>query len=90
MQHSDSKNINWNNPVKEQLLGGGLERLPHAILLVGPAGVGKAAFSEQIAALLLCESITAELTACGNCQACRWLGAGNHPDFRRVAPDGDD
>lgn len=60
------------------------------MLLVGPPGVGKTAFSEQLATLLLCESITAEMTACGNCQACRWLDAGNHPDFRRVAPDGDD
>lgn len=76
--------------IKEQLLGQGLDKLPHAILLVGPTGVGKTAFSEQLAALLLCESITPGLAACGECQACRWLEAGNHPDFRRVAPDGDD
>jgi DNA polymerase III delta' subunit len=31
-----------------------------------------------------------DLSACGECQACRWLEAGNHPDFRRVAPEGDD
>ncbi|MCF8177241.1 MAG: DNA polymerase III subunit delta' [Sulfuritalea sp.] len=60
------------------------------MLLVGPAGVGKSAFSEQIAALLLCEAVTPAHTACGQCQACGWLDAGNHPDFRRVAPDGDD
>lgn len=76
--------------IREQLLGQGLERLPHAVLLVGPAGVGKTAFSEQLAALLLCESITPELAACGQCDACRWRDGGNHPDFRRVAPDGDD
>ena len=60
------------------------------MLLVGPPGVGKAAFSERLAALLLCESIAPDLSACGVCQACRWLEAGNHPDFRRVAPEGDD
>jgi DNA polymerase-3 subunit delta' len=76
--------------VREQLLGQGLARLPHAMLLVGPPGVGKAAFSERLAALLLCESIAPDLSACGECQACRWLEAGNHPDFRRVAPEGDD
>lgn len=59
------------------------------MLLVGPSGIGKAAFSEQLAALLLCESVRPGLVACGECQACRWLGAGNHPDFRRVAPDDD-
>ena len=60
------------------------------MLLVGPAGVGKAAFSEQLAALLLCESIQSNQEACGQCPACHWLESGNHPDFRRVAPDGDD
>ena len=90
MQHFDLKQLNWNGLIREQLLGQGLDRLPHATLLVGPTGVGKTAFSEQLAALLLCESITPALAACGECQACRWLDAGNHPDFRRVAPDGDD
>jgi DNA polymerase-3 subunit delta' len=80
----------WNSSVREQLLGQGLSRLPHAMLLVGPPGVGKTVFSERLAALLLCESISPELMACGKCQACRWLEAGNHPDFRRVAPEGDD
>lgn len=89
MQNFDLKQVQWNNSIKEQLLGQGLERLPHATLLVGPAGVGKAAFAEQLAALLLCEAVTPTLTACGECQACRWLDAGNHPDFRRVAPEGD-
>ncbi len=90
MEHFDLKQLHWNGLIREQLLGQGLDRLPHAILLVGPAGVGKTAFSEQLAALLLCESVAPSLTACGECQACRWLDAGNHPDFRRVAPDGDD
>lgn len=90
MQHFDLTLSKWNTQLKAQLLGQGVARLPHALLLVGPAGVGKTAFSEQIAALLLCESIKPELEACGECQACRWLDAGNHPDFRRVAPDGDD
>jgi DNA polymerase-3 subunit delta' len=90
LQHSDYKNIQWNDSIREQLLGRGLDRLPHAMLLVGPAGVGKAAFSEQLAALLLCESIQSDLTACGKCPACHWLESGNHPDFRRVAPDRDD
>lgn len=90
MQHFDLKQLHWNGLIWDQLLGQGLDRLPHAVLLVGPAGVGKTAFSEQLAALLLCESVGSDLTACGDCQGCRWLDAGNHPDFRRVAPEGDD
>lgn len=93
MQHSDSTIIGWNKQAVAQLLGQGLERLPHAMLLVGPPGVGKTEFSEQLAALLLCEAVVATAgtaRACGQCQACRWLAAGNHPDFRRVAPDGEE
>jgi DNA polymerase-3 subunit delta' len=90
LQQYDLKQLQWNGLIREQLLGQGFDRLPHAMLLVGPTGVGKAAFSEQLATLLLCESIKPNLVACGECQACRWLDAGNHPDFRRVAPDGDD
>jgi DNA polymerase-3 subunit delta' len=90
LQHYDLQLLQWNSAIRVQLLGQGLGRLPHATLLVGPAGVGKSAFAEQLAALLLCESIAPELTACGQCEACRWLYAGNHPDLRRVAPDGDD
>ena len=90
MQYFDFNYLSWNSNIRGQLLGRGLAQLPHAMLLVGPPGVGKAVFSEQLAALLLCESKAADLSACGTCQACRWLEAGNHPDFRRVAPEGDD
>ncbi len=89
MQYSDNNKISWNKDVREQLLGQGLARLPHAMLLIGPGGVGKTAFAEQLAALLLCESAAANSNACGKCDPCRWLAAGNHPDFRRVAPDDD-
>ena len=90
MQAIEVTQIQWNKSATEQLLGQGLGRLPHAMLLVGPAGVGKTVFAEELARLLLCESIAPDLTACGQCQACTWLNAGNHPDFRRVEPDSDD
>lgn len=87
MQLSDNNPVDWNVEHRRQLLGQGASRLPHAMLLIGPSGVGKTAFAEQIAALLLCESPSSTMTACGECDSCRWLAAGNHPDFRRVAPD---
>ena len=87
MQRSDISNIDWNTELRRQFLGQSLARLPHATLLMGPSGVGKVAFAEQVAALLLCESPSSPMTACGECDSCRWLVAGNHPDFRRVAPD---
>jgi len=71
------------------------DRLPHALLLGGPEGMGKAAFGEALVARLLCERIgdgTASV-ACGDCKSCSWLASGNHPDFRLVQPEdggGDD
>lgn len=60
------------------------------MLLAGPAGLGKREFAENLAASLLCEARASTFDACGTCPSCRWLAAGNHPDFRRVAPAGDE
>jgi len=57
--------------------------VPHAILIAGPAGIGKRAFALALAKRLLCESPSGEL-GCDACPACRWFMGGNHPDFRWV------
>jgi DNA polymerase III subunit delta' len=62
--------------------------LPHALLLTGPEGIGKSRFAHALAARLLCENPVAT-NACGQCPACRWLSAGNHPDFRHIFPEAD-
>lgn len=64
-------------------------RLPHALLLRGPGGIGKQAFAQALAQRLLCERQVDDpaAIACGQCPACRWLVAGTHPDFRLVAPE---
>lgn len=67
-------------------LAGSPERLPHALLLHGPRGIGKAALAVQLAHTLLCSQPTAA-GACGNCVACHWLAAGTHPDYRFLQPD---
>ncbi len=61
-------------------------RLPHALLLSGPRGLGKARFAEALAHGLLCERPSGEGLACGACRACRLLAAGSHPDFAQVSP----
>ncbi len=61
--------------------------LHHALLLAGRAGIGKQAFAEALAAKLLCEDATS-FGPCARCDSCRWLQAGNHPDFRKIAPQG--
>ena len=60
---------------------------PHAILLVGPEGVGKTTLALDLAAGLLCE---AKPTArpCRACRACRMLEKGGHPDLHRLSPVG--
>ena len=65
------------------------DRLPHALLLTGAAGIGKGDFASRLAEALLCQDPTEDGSACGQCQACALLAAGSHPDFRRVAPPED-
>jgi DNA polymerase-3 subunit delta' len=62
------------------------EQLPHALLIYGLAGVGQREFALAMAASLLCEAPQAQL-ACGQCQACQWIRAGNHPDLRLIRPE---
>ncbi|MBI5898118.1 MAG: DNA polymerase III subunit delta' [Rhodocyclales bacterium] len=86
MQHYNLKRNYIETPQAGLLLKQGLDRLPHALLLTGPEGLGKAGFGAWLAHLLLCESPKSNRSACGECQACHWIAGGNHPDFRHVAP----
>ena len=62
-------------------------KLPHALLLTGPRGLGKRELAEAFVASLLCEREQAGGLACGDCLACRWFLQGNHPDFRLLQPE---
>ncbi|MFP4031044.1 MAG: ATP-binding protein [Desulfococcaceae bacterium] len=66
--------------------------VPHALLFVGPDGVGKSAAAIRAALALNCQAdanpeARFEHPAC-QCRACRKIRAGVHPDFHRIAPDG--
>jgi DNA polymerase III subunit delta' len=81
--------IPWFEPILAELAQR-LDRLPHALLLVGPAGVGKRVLARSIARMLLCESADAAMRAaggCGACVACQWFDQGHHPDYRRVTTE---
>ncbi len=60
-------------------------RLPHAIMLTGPAGVGKLAFANAIAQYLNCLD-PQEGDSCGKCTNCVKIRKGIHPDVRYVLP----
>lgn len=55
------------------------DALPHALLLCGPAGLGKRAFVQRFVRGLLCERAQ-DGEACGQCRSCLLLDAGTHPD----------
>lgn len=63
------------------------QRMPHAILFHGAAGIGKADFIEAFAQGLLCEAVLPDGHACGACASCGWFSQQNHPDYRRVRPE---
>lgn len=65
------------------------ERLPHALLFVGPPGLGKRELAEALAARLLCLAPVADGHACGHCSACQLRLSGNHPDFLHIVPEAD-
>jgi DNA polymerase-3 subunit delta' len=57
-------------------------RFPHAMLFVGPEGVGKRTFARALAQALLCEANSESLLEpCGRCPGCLQVGAGTHPDL---------
>ena len=64
------------------------ERPPHALLLVGPRGVGKTTLALDLAAGLLCLHDDPAARPCRACVACRKVVAGDHPDLHLIEPEG--
>jgi DNA polymerase-3 subunit delta' len=71
----------WHTSMLRDWLAGA-SALPHAVLVLGTPGIGKSRLLRAFAAALLCESPASDGRACGRCDACGWVLAGNHPDLR--------
>jgi DNA polymerase III delta' subunit len=63
-------------------------RVPHALLIGGPAGIGKTTLAFDLAAGLLCHDPDPAARPCRDCRGCRLVERGRHPDVHRLAPSG--
>lgn len=86
MTPSFLKNVVGHQTVKDRFaVALNRDRLPSTFLFVGPEGIGKKTFAIALAKALLCESNdSSSLEACGQCEGCTLMDAGNHPDFELV------
>lgn len=64
------------------------DRLPHALLLSGIKGLGKAQFAQYFGQWLLCtsDSKISQQAPCQACQSCQWMSAKAHPEWFSIAP----
>ena len=70
----------WSVPLWDGLAGRAASgTLPHALLVCGPAGLGKRALVDAFVRARLCDT-PRDGRACGACRACSLLAAGTHPD----------
>jgi len=71
------------------------DKISHAYIFSGPAGIGKRTVARIFAGILLCSgrkesgSLSRKATgSCGECQPCRLFEAGSNPDFYEIEAAG--
>ena len=63
------------------------DKLAHALLIEGPAGIGKTVLARAMVARLLCRED--QPRACGDCRSCKLLAGLAHPDYFDLQPEED-
>lgn len=61
-------------------------RVPHALMLTGPAGSGKLALAIAMAQALLCQHPNEDGSVCGECLSCKMAAKLEHPDLHFTFP----
>ncbi len=56
------------------------DKIPHALLLEGPEGIGKLAMARAMIQYIYCEHRTSDGDSCGRCQSCTLLNSLSHLD----------
>lgn len=78
----------WHGALWERLMAQrAQQRLPHALLFAGPAGVGKLELAQALMGALVCLTPRADGEKCGVCRSCRLLVSGEHWDVLHVTPE---
>lgn len=79
--------IPWHEDAKQRLRHMiQADRLPHALLISGPEGVGKMMMARAAAQYIHCENPTADGDSCGKCPACLQHATQNHIDTHYIFP----
>jgi DNA polymerase III subunit delta' len=64
-----------------------MDRLAHALLFTGQAGLGKFLFARRFAKTLLCKPAVNTGSACDRCRDCLLVQADTHPDLACMVPE---
>jgi DNA polymerase-3 subunit delta' len=83
--------MNWNlvgheHAVNSLMRALKTDRLRHAYLIAGAAGVGKRTLAMAFIKAVLCQNTDAPCGERSECRSCKLIDAGNHPDVITLAP----
>lgn len=80
----------WERVIGQQRVKGLLRsmieggRIPHALLFIGPPGVGKDAAAIELARAILCPNPVHPAEGCGTCQSCRAIDTLQHQSLHLI------